>query len=192
MRAIGPVELCTTRQSSIVSPSESTASTTGVQSAGANGQRRSARSVDGQDERDEVRPAAQREARRLDLVLPGGAELPLLGGRDRAMLGAVQEERPSAHDPGEQRDRHGEPERRATAVPERKTKPIGARKTAVSTRRSAFPATPSRRRSGETDMPSRARPRASGMRRRNAAASASRPRGAIRRGSRTRNSARSR
>ena len=50
-------------------------------------------------------------------------------------------------------------------VSERNTKPSGDRRTAVRTRRSRVPATPSRRSSGEIDIPSRARPRSSGMRR---------------------------
>ena len=95
-----PEGCCTAFQSSIVTPIETTATsapvTVGVMMLGASTVEDRG---DGNRERGEVRAAAGREAARPHLAGPRCRERACLGRRDRAMLGAVQPQRASAEEP---------------------------------------------------------------------------------------------
>src|SRR4029079_1914679 len=64
-----------------------------------------AEDCDRQEQRGEIRPTAKGEARRMRAAVPGVPEAPLLECSDRAMFGAVKEERPAAQQPHQQRAR---------------------------------------------------------------------------------------
>ena len=116
-----------------------------------------------QDERGEVRAAARREARRARRARPGRGELARLGGRDRAVLGAVEAERAAAQQPEDEADRQGDRGRQAQRAREAGRSRTGATSAKASSARSRGRVTPRRRKTGDSAAASFARPRTSGI-----------------------------
>ena len=156
---------CTSRQSSIVSASETSVTASGVTIAlVGSGQSRSASTVTGRTRAAKFVP--QRAANRLGRASPVqvARRLALLDGGDRAVLRTVEVERAAAQEPEEQTDRQRDAGDETHALRQQEEEE-GRDERRDEQDALARPATPRPRKSGESEAERRASPRTRGSRR---------------------------